>query len=105
MRTTEDYKNYCLEQLRILDKITCRPMMGEYLLYYDTILFGGIYNNRLLIKRVDTNTKFRLEEQIPYEGAKPMYWIKELEDQEKVKEIVLATCKNLPKKTKNKKDA
>lgn len=99
MRTTNDFKEYVLEQLSILENITCRPMMGEYLLYYDSILFGGIYNNRLLIKRVETNEKFYLEEQIPYEGAKPMFMIEDLEDQEKLKEIVIETCSSLPKKS------
>lgn len=99
MRTTNDFKEYVLEQLSLLENITCRPMMGEYLLYYDSILFGGIYNNRLLIKRVETNEKFNLVEQIPYEGAKPMYMVEDLEDQEKLKEIVIETCASLPKKS------
>lgn len=100
MRTTEDYKNYVLEQLNVLTPIKCRPMMGEYLLYYDDILFGGLYDNRLLIKRVESNKKFELEEQIPYEGAKPMYYLQDIEDQEKLKEIILETCAYLPKKGK-----
>ena len=55
MATTKDYKNYILEQLSILSDITYRPMMGEYLLYYKGILFGGIYDDRLLVKKVDNN--------------------------------------------------
>ena len=85
----------------MLENIMCRPMMGEYLLYYDNILFGGIYNNRLLIKRVETNKKFDLEEQIPYEGAKPMYFMEDIEDQEKLKEIIMETCKDLPRLSVN----
>ena len=42
MATTKDYKEYLVGQLSILENIVCRPMMGEYLLYYDDILFGGI---------------------------------------------------------------
>ncbi len=100
MKTTKDYKEYVLERLSVLENIMCRPMMGEYLLYYDNILFGGIYNNRLLIKRVETNKKFDLEEQIPYEGAKPMYFMEDIEDQEKLKEFIMETCKDLPRKIK-----
>lgn len=100
MRTTNDYKDFVLEQLSGLDNITCRPMMGEYLLYYDSILFGGLYNNRLLIKKVEGNKKYNLPEQIPYEGAKPMYFIADIENTELVNEIILETCKELPKKIK-----
>lgn len=98
MKTTKEYKDYVLEQLSELDTITCRPMMGEYLLYYDTILFGGIYNNRLLIKCVERNKKYNLIEQIPYEGAKFMYQIEDIENKELVREIILETCKELPRK-------
>ena len=102
MATTKDYKDYILEQLNILDYITCRPMMGEYLLYYDGILFGGIYDNRLLIKIVSSNKKYNLQEQIPYESAKPMYFISDLDNKEKLSEIVVETCKDLPiKKRRN----
>ena len=45
MATTKDYRDYILEQLNLLDNITCKSMMGEYLLYYNGILFGGIYDD------------------------------------------------------------
>lgn len=48
MATTSAYKEYILEQLCLLDNIVCRPMMGEYLLYYDSVLFGGIYDDNYL---------------------------------------------------------
>lgn len=54
MATTKDY---ALEQLDLLDNITIKSMMGEYLLYYNGILFGGIYDDRLLVKIVDSNKK------------------------------------------------
>lgn len=95
MKTTKEFKDYILEQLDLLDKITCRPMMGEYLLYNDGVLFGGIYNNRLLIKKAKTNESYELEEQIPYDGAKPMLIIKDLENKDLIKNIVLDTCKGL----------
>lgn len=55
METSKDYKDLILEQLDLLDNINCRAMMWEYLLYYNKILFGGIYDNRLLVKIVDSN--------------------------------------------------
>lgn len=98
MKTTKEYKEYVLEQLSALETITCRPMMGEYLLYYDNILFGGIYDNRLLVKCVKGNKKYSLTEQIPYEGAKKMYQIEDIENKEMNKEIILETYKELPRK-------
>ena len=55
MATNKEYRDYILDSLSLLDNITCKPMMGEYLLYYSGILFGGIYDNRLLIKIVASN--------------------------------------------------
>lgn len=100
MATTKEYKDYVLEELSVLDGITCRAMMGEYLLYYKSILFGGIYDNRVLIKNTIANQKFKLEEQIPYAGAKPMLFLKELENKEKLIDIILNTCSDLPMKKK-----
>ena len=97
MATNKEYKDFILEQLRLLNNITCRPMMGEYLLYYNGILFGGIYDDRLLVKIVNNNKQYNLEEAIPYETAKPMYLIDNIDNQELIKEIVLSTCKDLEK--------
>lgn len=98
MATTKDYRDFILEQLNLSNNITCRPMMGEYLLYCDGILFGGIYDERLLIKRTESNKKYNLQEAIPYDGAKPMYLIENIDDKETIKDIILETCKDLPAK-------
>lgn len=103
MKTTKDYKDFIEEQLEILENITCRPMMGEYLLYYDGILFGGIYNNRLLVKIVSSNEKYKLQQQIPYDGAKPMYIVDDLDDKNLLKDIVIDTCAYLPRKKQKEK--
>ncbi len=95
MSTTKDYKNFILEQLDILDNITCKPMMGEYLLYYNGLLFGGIYDNRFLIKKVNTNKLYNMKESIPYNGAKPMYLIDNIDNKESLKDIILDTYKGL----------
>ena len=97
MATTKGYKDYILEQLSLLDNITCKSMMGEYLLYYNGVLFGGIYDDRLLIKIVDSNKKYNMQESIPYENAKPMYLVEDIENKEKLKDIVIDTCKDLKK--------
>jgi len=97
--TDKSFRDYILEQLKVLDgDILCRPMMGEYLLYYNNQLFGGFYDNRLLVKIVDENKHFNMEEALPYKGAKMMYMVTDFEDREILKQIVLATCEGLNKK-------
>ncbi len=97
MATTKDYRDFILEQLNLLDNITCKSMMGEYLLYYNGVLFGGIYDDRLLVKIVDNNKKYNMQESIPYDGAKPMYLVDDVDNQETLRDIVLDTYKDLKK--------
>ena len=97
MATTKDYRNFILKQLNLLDNITCKSMMGEYLLYYNGVLFGGIYDDRLLVKIVDNNKKYNMQESIPYDGAKPMYLVDDVDNQEILRDIILDTYKDLKK--------
>ena len=95
MSSSIEYKNFILEQLSLLNDITCKKMMGEYLLYCDGILFGGIYDDRLLVKKTNTNEKFKMKEQLPYEGAKTMYFVDEVDNRRILKNIVTETSKGL----------
>ena len=96
MASSKDYRDFILDQLSILNGITYKPMMGEFLLYYNGLLFGGIYDDRLLVKKTDTNSCYEMDEAIPYTGAKPMYMV-DSDDQELLKDIVLDTCRGLKK--------
>ena len=98
MATTKDYKDFVLGQLSILEDIKCRTMMGEYLLYYKDTLFGGIYDDRLLVKKTESNKKYKMEEAIPYDGAKPMYLVDDIDNIDTLKDIVLDTYKDLEKR-------
>ncbi len=95
MATSKEYKDFILEQLNSLNNITYKSMMGEYLLYYNGVLFGGIYDDRLLVKIVNGNKKYNMQESIPYEGAKPMYLIDDVDNSESLENIVLDTYKCL----------
>ena len=95
MASTKDYRDFILDSLSLLDNITYKSMMGEYLLYYNGLLFGGIYDDRFLVKKTDTNNKYHMEEAIPYEKAKPMYLVSDVDNQDLVKDIVLDTCNGL----------
>ena len=91
MATTKEYKDFILEQLNLLDGITCKQMMGEYLLYYNGVLFGGIYDDRLLVKKVNSNKKYNMLEAIPYLNAKPMYLVDDVDNQDTLRDIILDT--------------
>ena len=70
-------------------------MMGEFLLYSAGVLFGGIYDDRLLAKKVPENEQYKMSESIPYDGAKPMFLVEDVDDKEKLTEIVEVTIKGL----------
>ena len=95
MATTKEYRDFILDELSILGNITCKPMMGEYLLYYNGLLFGGIYDDHLLVKKARSNEKYHLPEVIPYKNAKPMYFIENVDNREMLKDIILVTYQGL----------
>ena len=95
MSSSKQFKDFILEQLRELDNITCKSMMGEFLLYYNGILFGGIYDDRFLIKRTRSNKEYALPEEIPYENAKPMYMVENLDDVDYLSNLVKTTYEDL----------
>ena len=95
MASNKEFKEFILEQLNSLHNIVCKSMMGEYLLYYNGILFGGIYDNRLLIKKTKSNFIYALEEVVPYDNAKPMYMVDNLDDVQYLSKLILDTCNDL----------
>lgn len=106
MASTKEYLDFVLEQLSPLDGITCREMMGEYLIYKDGVYFGGVFDDRFLVKIAD-GCDFDFEKQLPYDGAKPMYLVEDIDDKDAVCKIALEVCEALKaqsgKKTKKSK--
>lgn len=96
MASSQDYLTYVLELLREVDGVYYKKMMGEYILYRGTIIFGGIYDNRFLIKQTEYSSSLKLKEAIPYPGAKPMLQM-DSEDPDVIKEIVNTIVKELSK--------
>lgn len=95
MASTKEYRDYILEQLSLVPGISCRPMMGEFLLYADGMLFGGIYDDRLLVKITPENGEFGMSEALPYENAKKMYLVDEVDNKGRLKEIVEVTVQGI----------
>ena len=97
MASSKEFRDYVLEQLAELN-VTSRPIMGEYLLYKDGVYFGGVCDDRLLVKIVKENEGYDMQQALPYEGAKTMYLVEDLDDREKLVRIVLDTCRGLKNK-------
>ena len=87
MAGNKDYLVFVLELLRETDGITYKKMMGEYILYKDGVIFGGIYDNRFLIKKTKSFENAGLKEQIPYPSAKALLLV-DSEDPDEIKEWV-----------------
>ena len=87
MASSRDYLEFVLELLRNLSNITYKKMMGEYVLYKDNIVFGGVYDDRFLIKKTKSSLELGLKEVIPYPTSKGMLLV-DTEDPDEIKEIV-----------------
>ncbi|MCR5008579.1 MAG: TfoX/Sxy family protein [Oribacterium sp.] len=98
MASSKDYLEFILEQLSGLDEISYRAMMGEYILYYRGKVFGGIYDNRFLVKTTESSVKMMPDAsmEIPYEGAKEMILVDEVDNKDFLRELVKAMYKELP---------
>ena len=98
MTSTKDYLEYILEQLSNLEDITYRAMMGEYILYYRGKIIGGIYDNRFLVKPVEAAVSMmpNAELELPYEGAKGMLVVDNVESRDFLTALIDAMYDELP---------
>ncbi len=98
MASSKDYLEFILEQLCELDEISYRAMMGEYILYFKDKIFGGIYDNRFLVKNIESARKLlpNASLELPYEGAKEMLLVDDPEDKELLVQLVSAMYDELP---------
>ena len=98
MASSKEYLHFILEQLSALEDISYRSMMGEYILYYRGKIVGGIYDDRLLVKK----TRSALERMptavcdFPYEGAKEMLLVDEADNKEFLTKLFEAMYDDLP---------
>ncbi|MBQ0052607.1 MAG: TfoX/Sxy family protein [Treponema sp.] len=100
MATTKEYHDYIMECLNKAGEVTSKKMMGEYCLYFNGILFGGIYDNRLLVKQTDTSMKLLSDcpLELPYDGSKsPMFLVSEFENADFMKELLEGMIGDLEK--------
>ena len=104
MASSKEYLDFILEQLADLEDVAFRAMMGEYILYYHGKVIGGIYDDRFLVKPVKAAVSMMpdAEMALPYEGAKEMLLVDNVDDKEFLKKLLEAMDKELPAPKKKK---
>ena len=102
MASSKDYLNFILEQLSELDGITYRAMMGEFIIYYQNKIIGGIYDDRLLVKDVRSLGELMPDAplELPYDGAKKMILVTEVDDKDFLNNLITSVYEELPAKKK-----
>ena len=98
MASSKEYLEFILEQLSELDDITYRAMMGEYIIYYGGKIVGGIYDDRFLVKPVKCAVAMMPDAEMeePYEGAKKMLLVDDVEDRGFLRDLLEAMYEELP---------
>ncbi|MBR3680721.1 MAG: TfoX/Sxy family protein [Clostridia bacterium] len=98
MASSKEYLDFILDQLSELEEITYRAMMGEYVIYYRGKIVGGIYDNRLLVKPVKSAVSFmaNVTYELPYEGAKEMLLVDDVDSKEFLTGLFDAMYAELP---------
>ena len=97
MSSSKEYLEFVLEQLSGLD-VSHRAMMGEYVIYYRGKVVGGIYDDRFLLKPTASAVAMmpNASKELPYEGAKEMLLVEDIENKELLHELLEAMCNELP---------
>lgn len=105
MASSREYLEFVLEQLSDLEDISYRAMMGEYIIYYRGKIVGGIYDDRFLVKPVKTALEMMpdADMELPYEGAKEMLLIDDVDDREFLSDLLEAMYDELPAPKKKRK--
>ena len=104
MASSKEYLDFILEQLSELDDVTYHAMMGEYIIYYRGKIVGGIYDDRLLVKLTKSAVALMpdADRELPYEGAKKMLFVDNVENKEFLRELLEAMYEELPAPKKKK---
>ncbi|MBR4555044.1 MAG: competence protein TfoX [Ruminococcus sp.] len=105
MASGKGYLEFVLEQLSCPEDVSYRAMMGEYILYFRGKVVGGIYDDRLLVKPTVSAVRLMPEapRELPYEGAKEMLLVENVDDREFLSGLFAAVADDLPEPKKKKK--
>ena len=98
MASSKEYLDFILEQLSELTDITYKSMIGEYIIYYQEKIVGGIYDDRFLVKPVKSAMKFmpNADYELPYEGAKEMLLVDDVDNKDFLAALFNSMYEELP---------
>ncbi len=98
MASSREYLDFILDQLSELDGITSKPMMGEYIIYLNGKIIGGIYDDRFLVKPTKSAKEMMPDavRELPYERAKEMLLVDNVEDRMFLAALISAVAGDLP---------
>ncbi len=98
MASSKEYLAYIMDRLSGLEDVSCRAMMGEYIIYYRGKVVGGIYDDRFLVKPVKAAEELLrgAARELPYEGAKAMLLVGEVDNRTFLSELIEAMYEELP---------
>lgn len=102
MASSVEYLEYVLDLLSDVPEVTTRKMMGEYLIYSSGKLFGGVYDDRFLVKDTPASRAVLSATEVPYEGAAEMRLV-DVEDRDSVAELIISMLPELPEPKKRRK--
>jgi TfoX/Sxy family transcriptional regulator of competence genes len=104
MASSKEYLDFILEQLSDLDEVSHRAMMGEYIIYYRGKIVGGIYDDRFLVKPTKSAVAMmpNADMELPYEGAKEMLLVDDVDNRDFLKGLLEAVYEELPAPKKKK---
>ncbi len=103
MASSKEYLDFIMEQLSEAENVSYRAMMGEYIIYFRGKVAGGVYDDRFLVKPTASAVKMMPDArfELPYEGAKEMLLVDNVDDREFLKNLLEAMYDELPEpKTK-----
>ena len=98
MASSKEYLDFILEQVSELDNINYKAMMGEFIIYYNGKIIGGIYDDRLLVKPVQSAINYmpNAEYELPYDGAKKMLLVDNVDNKEYLTGLLNVMYDELP---------
>ena len=105
MASSKEYLDFIMEQLSGLEDVSWKAMMGEYIIYHRGKIVGGIYDDRFLVKPVKSAVAMmpNAGRELPYEGAKEMLLVDNVENRDFLRELVEAMYDELPAPKKKRK--
>ena len=98
MASSKEFLNFIMEQLSQSEDVTYRAMMSEYIIYYRGKIAGGIFDDRFLVKPTKSALAMMpdAKTELPYDGAKEMLLVENVDNREFLTELLEAMYDELP---------